>query len=200
MSRTRTRYNPQEVKFMTDKELRSTYSRLRSIARKRAERLSRAGFDDFDLSQVFPRVKDVKGIKNLREELLDVSLYLQDVRTTLPGMRSYVDQTLKTLHEHKYNFITRENLKAFGDFMESKRALFEKKIMDSDRAAKLYEQMERLNVSDDTLQKNFGEYLEEDALLDELISTLSKMKLRNGAQRVNSTRIEKALAGDEETF
>ena len=196
----RTRYNPQEVKFMTDKELRSTYSRLRSIARKRAERLSRAGFDDFDLSQVFPRVREIKGIKNLRAELLDVSLYLQDVRTTLPGMRSYVEKTLKTLHESKYNFITRENLKAFGDFMESKRALFEKKIMDSDRAAKLYEQMERLNVSDETLKKNFGEYLEEDVLLDELTITLSKMKFRNGAQRVNSNRIEKALAGDEEAF
>ena len=180
------RYTPREVNRMSEDQLRKAYSHQRSIARKRSQRLIARGYGEYDVAQEFPKLKDVKDIK---EELLDVSLDLADPRTTLTGMKAYVAATLENLHESGYTFINASNLKSFGDFMESKRALFASKILDSDRVARLFEQSERLKVSPNVLENKFGEYLADVDKLDKLISTMENMEINKGAARVSSSRI-----------
>ena len=103
-------YNPQNVRELSDAQLRKAYSEVRSIARKRVERMAKSEFVDTDIAnRSFPTVRQVK-TEDLRNALLDVSQFVRDPRSLLNYHRNIVSKTLNTLESHGYS-IPRENLK-----------------------------------------------------------------------------------------
>ena len=146
-------FSPYEIERMTNKEIRQEYSKLRSIANKRLQRLQAAGVGargDF-------RFPVLKGRSNaqIEADLADVSRFLRDPRTTVKGERKFVDNELSMLHEKGYDFINRSNFYDFIDFMEEKRSEVGGKLFDSGDAADVFNEGQRLNIPPDVLKKNF---------------------------------------------
>lgn len=137
-------YNPVvqvALKHHTERELRQEYTRLRDIAQKR---LGRIGQSEFAESQVyknwagrFPMTKTIKDPKTLALALADVANYVGG-GMTLKTMKQQRARSLKSLHEHGYSFVTKENYVSFGQFMEKYRSSHLDKIYDSKRAAAIF--------------------------------------------------------------
>lgn len=185
-------YTPSKIARMGEKEIRRIYSEYRKIANKRAARMRAAGYGAYESAQAhFPTTKSLSA-GALREQFAEVNRYLRDYRTRLKDLRNYEKESIERLHEHGYDFVTRENFKQFTDFMEWARARSgsNDRVFKSDRVAELFEQKERLNISANALQKNFDHYLEN---LD-AIKEVSRLKKTNRAMsdRELVSRIRKA--------
>lgn len=161
-------YNPQNIRAMSDKEVRKAYSEVRSIARKRVERMRRSEFKDTDIAnKTFKPVKDLSPAQ-LRRELLDVSVFVRDPRSLLNYHRNIVSKTLETLSSHGYT-VAEKDLKAFGDFMEFVRDRWKGyKLPPSDIPAQIFEKATAKGISARTLMTEFKAFLREnDAIFDE---------------------------------
>lgn len=79
---------------------------------------------------------------------------------SVTGLREIRDETLATLHEHNYDFITANNIEDFGYFMDAVRAAAETLRYDSERVAELYEWGEKTGVPVSNLIKHFEDYME----------------------------------------
>lgn len=155
-------YNPVHqiaLKHHTEKELRQEYTRLRDIAQKR---LGRIGQSEFAESQVyknwagrFPMTKTIKDPKTLALALADVANYVGG-GMTLRTMRQQRTRSLKTLSEHGYNFVNKENYVKFGQFMEKYRSAHLDKVYDSKRAAAIFKMNpNRKNTSPSRMKQLF---------------------------------------------
>ena len=185
-------YTPSKIARMGEKEIRRIYSEYRKIANKRAARLRGAGYGDYEAAQAHFLTTRSLSAGELREQFAEVNRYLRDVRTKLRPLRAYEKDTIETLHEHGYDFVTRENFKQFIDFMEWARARSgaNDRVFKSDRVAELFEQKERLNISANALQNNFNHYIEN---LD-AIKKVSRLQNTNRAMsdRELTSRIRRA--------
>lgn len=108
-----------EWRNLSDRELRKEYSRLRSIARKRGERLEKAGLV-YLISQNyhFPKVKDISTHQNLAMLARAVETFLENPLTKVKTARIEVSKRVQALHEHGYMFIDEGNYPVFARFME----------------------------------------------------------------------------------
>lgn len=122
------RYDPQSLKKKSEKELRKEYSRLRSIARKRLERLETSEYNEsaaYRLNRYkFKPLAEIKNENELRNRLSAVADFLKSKRSTVTGQRAIDKQIVKKLHEHGYKFVNKSNLKEFGQFMEFLKARY----------------------------------------------------------------------------
>lgn len=173
-------------KYMTEKQMISEYSRLRSIARKRLERF--VGTEWVDTQQYrmnAGRYKPVKEIKNKTELvalLSDVSRFVTARTGSVSGLRAQRRQSIQSLHEHGYAFVNRKNFKQFADFMEDWRTWDRNRIYDSARVAELYHEAKKKQIPPDQLERDFEFWLEKNSL-----EALQNMK------RINSKKLHSAL-------
>ena len=145
-----TNVNPQTISEMTPKAMRSLYSELRSIARKRADRLEQAGFS----AQRFAPVANVDA-SDLETELARVAYYLQSPGSSVRVARKEQEQV--TMAARGYNI---QNYNEFGKFMDQIRYRFRGRVMDdSDPYAQIYDAAEKRQMSIKTLQREFGKYM-----------------------------------------
>lgn len=173
-------------KYMTEKQMISEYSRLRTIARKRLERF--VGTEWVDTQQYrmnAGRYKPVKEIKNKTELvalLSDVSRFVTARTGSVSGLRAQRRQSIQSLHEHGYTFVNRKNFKQFADFMEDWRTWDRNRIYDSARVAELYHEAKKKQIPPDQLERDFEFWLEKNSL-----EALQNMK------RINSKKPHSAL-------
>lgn len=173
-------------KYMTEKQMISEYSRLRSIARKRLERF--VGTEWVDTQQYrmnAGRYKPVKEIKNKTELvalLSDVSRFVTARTGGVSGLQAQRRQSIQSLHEHGYTFVNRKNFKQFADFMEDWRTWDRNRIYDSARVAELYHEAKKKQIPPDQLERDFEFWLEKNSL-----EALQNMK------RINSKKPHSAL-------
>lgn len=173
-------------KYMTEKQMISEYSRLRSIARKRLERF--VGTEWVDTQQYrmnAGRYKPVKEIKNKTELvalLSDVSRFVTARTGSVSGLKVQRRQSIQSLHEHGYTFVNRKNFKQFADFMEDWRTWDRNRIYDSARVAELYHEAKKKQIPPDQLERDFEFWLEKNSL-----EALQNMK------RINSKKPHSAL-------
>lgn len=173
-------------KYMTEKQMISEYSRLRSIARKRLERF--VGTEWVDTQQYrmnAGRYKPVKEIKNKTELvalLSDVSRFVTARTGSVSGLKVQRRQSIQSLHEHGYTFVNRKNFKQFADFMEDWRTWDRNRIYDSARVAELYHEAKKKQIPPDQLERDFEFWLEKNSL-----EALQNMK------RINSKKSHSAL-------
>lgn len=189
-------YNPQNVRELSDAQLRKAYSEVRSIARKRVERMAKSEFADTDIAnRSFPTVRQVK-IEDLRNALLDVSQFVRDPRSLLNYHRNIVTKTINTLESHGYS-IPRENLKDFGDFMEFARDRWKgRKMPPSDYVASIYESVSKKGISAKTLMREFRTWLDEEESIDSLMIAIENSRPQARYGRVTARQLRENLGID----
>lgn len=161
-----TDYRPDILMTKPEKELRKEYSRLRSIARKRLERIAETKYVNSATYKynagVYIPLAAVSNKNELSALLSSVTRFLTAKTGSLTGLREATTGTIETLHESGYTWINEENLRLFGDFMDYARNLMQGKLLDSDRVAKMFRDAnKRRNI--DKVKEHFEEWYEKSA-------------------------------------
>ena len=162
-------YLPSELAKMPEREIRKEYSRLRSIARKRLQRLSEGGYEmttAYRMNQ--NRYRTLKELndspKQLAERLSDLSRFISARSSTVTGQKGIEQDRITSLHEAGYTWINRKNIKAFGEFMNYVKALFPKHPSATpelaDQLFSGYRILRKREFSPESMQKLFVQFVE----------------------------------------
>lgn len=162
--RTKDDYTPLALELTWDmKDVRKEYSRLRSIWRKRYERLLKSDYNDIKLVedrpiQRYKQLKDITSDRELYHLLSELATIIASNRSTIIGLKQREKEQMKDINK-KYGtkLKTHEDLMNFGDFMENIRDFAFDRIYDSDFAVDLYSDGEKL--SEAKLLKLYKEFL-----------------------------------------
>lgn len=162
--RTKDDYTPLALELTWDmKDVRKEYSRLRSIWRKRYERLLKSDYNDIKLVedrpiQRYKQLKDITSDRELYHLLSELATIIASNRSTIIGLKQREKEQMKDLNK-KYGtkLKTHEDLMNFSDFMENIRDFASDRIYDSDFAVDLYSDGEKL--SEAKLLKLYKEFL-----------------------------------------
>lgn len=162
--RTKDDYTPLALELTWDmKDVRKEYSRLRSIWRKRYERLLKSDYNDIKLVedrpiQRYKQLKDITSDRELYHLLSELATIIESNRSAIIGLKQREKEQMKDINK-KYGtkLKTHEDLMNFGDFMENIRDFASDRIYDSDFAVDLYSEGEKL--SEAKLLKLYKEFL-----------------------------------------
>ena len=185
-------YTPLALELTWDmKDVRKEYSRLRSIWRKRYERLLKSEYKDINLVKDRPiqRYKQLKDITSDRETyhlLSELATIIASDRTTVTGLKKQEKEQMRHLNDvYGTELKTHEDLLIFGSFMEQLRDFASDRIYDSDFAVDLYSDGEKLST---------GKMLE---LYKEFLKTGSRniSKLKSGIAKKEKLKRQKRKAG-----
>lgn len=127
-----------------EKTLRGEYSRLRSIARKRLERLQNN--PEFSGAQFvknwgvgFPTLDNIGRNKmSLAAQLSRVSNFLNAQSSTVSGIKQTYAARLENYHSVGYEFIDRSNVVEFSNFLDYLRSQHILRYADSDSAYEFF--------------------------------------------------------------
>lgn len=161
-------YIPAAVRYgyLELSEARAEYSRLRSAAVKRLERLSRTEGARYSAYQMYGKEGFAPLPKNatpaeVGRALADVHHFLEMKTSSISQIRESQRQALKTLQERGYSFVNKSNIKEFGEFMEAAR---QQKVASDNRGGsptimELYETVKRLQIPPEQIQRRFAYWL-----------------------------------------
>lgn len=144
------------------KEVRQEYSRLRSIYRKRYERLIASKYSDIGLVKERPisRYKPIRQIESNYElyHLLSELATIVSSDITVSGLNKREKEKIEHINDvFGVGLKSHEDLLNFGKFMEQVRDFASDRIYDSDFAVELYSEGE--NLSNQKLIKLYREFL-----------------------------------------
>lgn len=185
-------YTPLALELTWDKkEVRKEYSRLRSIWRKRYERLLKSDYKDINLVkdrpiQRYKRLKDITSDREIYHLLSELSTIVASEQTTITGLKKREKEQMEHINDvYGTEIKTHEDLLNFGRFMEQLRNLAFDRIYDSDFAVELYSEGEKLST---------GKILE---LYKEFLKTGSRNieKLKSGIAKKEKVKRQKRKAG-----
>lgn len=151
LKKARADYTPIALELTwNEKEVRQEYSRLRSIYRKRYERLIASDYSDIGLVKERPisRYKPIRQIESNRElyHLLSELATIVSSDLTLSGLKKRDKEKIQHLNDvFGTDLKTHEDLLNFGKFMEQLRDFATDRIYDSDFAVELYTEGEELS-------------------------------------------------------
>ena len=161
-------YIPAAVRFnyLTIQEARAEYSRLRSAAVKRLQRLSGTEGERYSAFRMYGK----EGFRSLPKNasaaevgraLADVYHFLEMKTSSIGAIRASQREAVKTLQERGYEFINKVNIREFGEFMEAARL---QKVASNNRGGspvivELYETVKRLQIPPEQVQRNFALWL-----------------------------------------
>lgn len=193
--RTKDDYTPLALELTWDmKDVRKEYSRLRSIWRKRYERLLKSDYNDIKLVedrpiQRYKQLKDITSDRELYHLLSELSTIIASNRSTIIGLKQREKEQMKDFNK-KYGakLKTHEDLMNFGDFMENIRDFASDRIYDSDFAVDLYSEGEKL--SEAKLLKLYKEFLKTGSRnIEKLKSNIAKSeKAKNRKRKVGKRK------------
>lgn len=190
--RTKDDYTPLALELTWDmKDARKEYSRLRSIWRKRYERLLKSDYKDINLVkdrpiQRYKQLKDITSDREIYHLLSELATIIASDRTTVTGLKKQEKEQMKHINEvYGTEIKTHEDLLNFGSFMEQLRDFASDRIYDSDFAVDLYSEGEKLST---------GKMLE---LYKEFLRTGSRniSKLKSGIAKKEKAKRQKRKAG-----
>ena len=185
-------YTPLALELTWDmKDVRKEYSRLRSIWRKRYERLLKSDYKDVNLVidrpiQRYKQLKDITSDRELYHLLSELSTIIASDRTTVTGLKKQEKEQMQHINDvYGTELKTHEDLLNFGRFMEQLRDFASDRIYDSDFAVDLYSDGEKLST---------GKMLE---LYKEFLKTGSRniSKLKSGIAKKEKVKRQKRKAG-----
>lgn len=190
--RTKDDYTPLALELTWDmKDVRKEYSRLRSIWRKRYERLLKSDYKDINLVkdrpiQRYKQLKDITSDREIYHLLSELATIIASDRTTVTGLKKQEKEQMKHINDvYGTELKTHEDLLNFGSFMEQLRDFASDRIYDSDFAVDLYSDGEKLST---------GKMLE---LYKEFLKTGSRniSKLKSGIAKKEKVKRQKRKAG-----
>lgn len=185
-------YTPLALELTWDmKDVRKEYSRLRSIWRKRYERLLKSDYKDINLVkdrpiQRYKQLKDITSDREIYHLLSELATIIESDRTTVTGLKKQEKEQMKHINDvYGTELKTHEDLLNFGRFMEQLRDFASDRIYDSDFAVELYSDGEKLST---------GKMLE---LYKEFLKTGSRniSKLKSGIAKKEKVKRQKRKAG-----
>ena len=185
-------YTPLALELTWDmKDVRKEYSRLRSIWRKRYERLLKSGYKDINLVkdrpiQRYKQLKDITSDREIYHLLSELATIIASDRTTVTGLKKQEKEQMQHINDvYGTELKTHEDLLNFGKFMEQLRDFASDRIYDSDFAVELYSDGEKLSA---------GKMLE---LYKEFLKTGSRniSKLKSGIAKKEKVKRQKRKAG-----
>lgn len=154
-------YTPYYLNKHSEAELRKEYSKLRSIVRKRQERLAQSEFAELEEVKHYGKLPPVAQIKNKQQlvyALAEAKRFLsQDISITR-FKRERKDMIAK-LNANGYDFITSQNFTSFVEFMESMRTIAQNTIVDSEIIAMFYNSVSKGKIPVSKLQKWFTDFI-----------------------------------------
>lgn len=189
-------YTPYKMESMSEARIRAEYSKLRSVANKRLQRLDSAGIGMRALSGYrFPTISQIESSSKstVASELANVSRWLGDYRSTLTGERQFLEEfrsmmrakndgmyaSLVETVQGTYDLIgllddLRERYK--NDLLRYRSGLTDKDIYDA------LQQAQRLNMPIDALKQNIELFV---ANMD----ALEKVQPTKGGRTFSSSRV-----------
>lgn len=189
-------YTPYKMESMSEAQIRAEYSKLRSVANKRLQRLDSAGIGMRALSGYrFPTIAQIESSSKdtVASELANVSRWLGDYRSTLTGERQFLEEfrsmmrskndgmyaSLVETVQGTYDLIgllddLREKYK--NDLLRYRSGLTDKDIYDA------LQQARRLNMPIDALKQNIELFV---ANMD----ALEKVQPTKGGRTFSSSRV-----------
>lgn len=185
-------YTPLALELTWDmKDVRKEYSRLRSTWRKRYERLLKSDYKDIKLVKDRPitrykQLKDITSDREIYHLLSELATIIDSDITTVTGLKKREKEQMQHINDvYGTDLKTHEDLFNFGRFMAQLRDFASDRIYDSDFAADLYSE---------------GEKLSTDKLLDlykEFLKTGSRNieKLKSGIAKKEKAKRRKRKAG-----
>lgn len=185
-------YTPLALELTWDmKDVRKEYSRLRSIWRKRYERLLKSDYKDINLVkdrpiQRYKHLKDITSDREIYHLLSELATIIASDRTTVTGLKKQEKEQMKHINDvYGTELKTHEDLLNFGRFMEQLRDFASDRIYDSDFAVELYSDGEKLST---------GKMLE---LYKEFLKTGSRniSKLKSRIAKKEKVKLQKRKAG-----
>lgn len=185
-------YTPLAIELTWEKkEVRKEYSRLRSIWRKRYERLLKSDYKDINLLkdrpiQRYKQLKEISSDRELYHLMSELATIIESDRTTVTGLKKQEKEQMKHINEvYGTELKTHEDLLNFGSFMEQLRDFASDRIYDSDFAVDLYSDGEKLST---------GKMLE---LYKEFLKTGSRniSKLKSGIAKKEKVKRQKRKVG-----
>ena len=185
-------YTPLALELTWDmKDVRKEYSRLRSIWRKRYERLLKSDYKDINLVtdrpiQRYKQLKDITSDREIYHLLSELATIIASDRTTVTGLKKQEKEQMKHINDvYGTELKTHEDFLNFGRFMEQLRDFASDRIYDSDFAVELYSDGEKLST---------GKMLE---LYKEFMKTGSRniSKLKSGIAKKEKVKRQKRKAG-----
>lgn len=151
--RTKDDYTPLALELTWDmKDVRKEYSRLRSIWRKRYERLLKSDYKDINLVtdrpiQRYKQLKDITSDREIYHLLSELSTIIVSDQTTITGLKKREKEQMMHINDvYGTELKTHEDFLNFGRFMEQLRDFASDRIYDSDFAIDLYSDGEKLST------------------------------------------------------
>lgn len=179
-------YFPFQIRDMSAGDIRSAYVKMRKAANQRLTRMEKAGLGTKGAWR-FPKVKDLSE-KQMAEQLADASLYMRDVRHTVPGERKFMQDELRKLHkEYGFNWINESNFYAFTDFMEDLREQYGNKAFDSGDAADVFNNSQKIGMAPDVVKENFDYFAEH-------LAELKRMRPARSAAGATLQAVERKIS------
>ena len=186
----REEYTPSGLANVPTKEIEKEYSRLRDIAMKRMDRLSKSKYSTYQHAQNFlffykPRFKKIKDIpeKSLRSALSDLRYFLESPYSSVSGYRQVRQKQIKTLHEHGYTFVNESNLDDYIEFMSYVKGSYLGKALYKPEDPMYFEKALDKGVSVDEMKQEWFKWKKEQARGTNLQNkTPSGMKNRKTAK------------------
>lgn len=156
-------YGVQRLNRRTEAELRKEYSRLRSIIRKRLERMGASDFKRTEFykskSGYYVPLKQIKDKRSLVRLLHDLSVDIRSRRSQTSKMEKQRDSFLDTMHEKGYTFLNKSNYFDFIDFMSAAEREGLKLLYDSERIVEFFEDVkEQKQIPEAQLRSKFEEW------------------------------------------
>lgn len=185
-------YTPLALELTWDmKDVRKEYSRLRSIWRKRYERLLKSDYKDINLVTDRPinrykQLKDITSDREIYHLLSELATIIASDRTTVTGLKKQEKEQMIHINDvYGTELKTHEDLLNFGRFMEQVRDFALDRIYDSDFAVDLYSDGEKLSTG-----KMLGLY-------KEFLKTGSRniSKLKSGIAKKEKEKRQKRKVG-----
>lgn len=185
-------YTPLAIELTWEmKEVRKEYSRLRSIWRKRYERLLKSDYKDIDLVkdrpiQRYKQLKDITSDREIYHLLSELATIIGSDITTVTGLKKREKEQMQHINDvYGTDLKTHEDLLNFGRFMEQIRDFATDRIYDSDFAVELYSDGEKLST---------GKMLD---LYKEFLKSGSRNveKLKSGIAKKEKAKRQKRKAG-----
>lgn len=154
-------YTPYYLNKHTEAELRKEYSKLRSIVRKRQERLEKSEFADLEEVKHYGKLPPVAQIKNKQQlvyALAEAKRFLSEDISITRFKRERKDMVAK-LNANGYEFVTNTNFLSFVMFMETMRTIAQNMHFDSEVIANAYENVITGKIPASKLQKWFSDFI-----------------------------------------
>lgn len=184
-------YTPYYLDMRTEAELRKEYSKLRSIVRKRQERLEQSEFAGLEEVKHYGKLPPVVQIKNKQQlvyALAETKRFLNEDISITRFKRERKAMVAK-LNANGYDFVTKQNFLSYVTFMETMRTIAQNMHFDSELIADLFESVTTGKIPASKVQKWFEKFIkkQEEAARD---YPAKYSRIKGGKVKIESKDLE----------